>query len=87
MSRRTYWGESPFWRLIPPPLCVLSQGSSCADEGRGTLTLLNDGQLLGISGSGTGTFTFYDTAGHSVLVLKAALKDGNHYYLEMMQMK
>jgi hypothetical protein len=55
--------------------------------GTGTLTILNDGQVLGTSDSGSGTFTLHDTAGHSVLVLEAALNDGNHYYLEMTQMK
>src|SRR6478672_9580453 len=32
MSRRVYWGNSLFWRLIPPPLCVLSRESSCTGE-------------------------------------------------------
>ena len=31
-SRKACWDNSPFWRLIPPPLCVLSRGNSCAGE-------------------------------------------------------
>jgi hypothetical protein len=54
--------------------------------GTGTLTILN-GQAFGTTGSGTGTFTLHEKAGSSVLVLEAALNDGNHYYLEMTQMK
>jgi hypothetical protein len=55
--------------------------------GTGTLTILNDGQVSGTSGNGSGIFTLHDKAAASVLVLEAALNDGNHYYLEMTQMK
>jgi hypothetical protein len=54
--------------------------------GTGTLTIL-DGRAHGKTGSGTGTVTLHDKAGKSVLVLEAALNDGNHYYLEMTPMK
>ena len=54
--------------------------------GTGMLTILN-GQVSGTSGSGTGTMTLHDKAGTSVLVLEAALNDGNHYYVEMTKMK
>jgi len=54
--------------------------------GTGMLTILN-GQVSGTSGSGTGTMTLHDRAGTSVLVLDAALNDGNHYYVEMTRMK
>jgi hypothetical protein len=54
--------------------------------GTGTLTILN-GQVSGTSGRGTGTITLHNKAGTSVLVLEAALNDGNHYYVEMTQMK
>jgi len=54
--------------------------------GTGVLTILN-GQVSGTSGSGTGTMTLHNKAGTSVLVLDAALNDGNHYYVEMTQMK
>lgn len=54
--------------------------------GTGTLTIL-DGKVFGKSGSGTGTFTLHDKGGNFVLVLEAALNDGNHYYLEMTRMK
>ncbi len=54
--------------------------------GTGTLTILN-GQVIGKTGSGTGTFTLHDKGGNSVLVLEAALTDGNHYYLEMTPIK
>jgi hypothetical protein len=55
--------------------------------GTGTLIILDDGQLSGTSGSGSGTFTLHDKRGTSVLVLEVALNDGNHYYLEMTKMK
>jgi hypothetical protein len=54
--------------------------------GTGTLTIL-EGKLFGKTGSGTGTFTLHNKAGNLVLVLEAALNDGNHYYLEMTPMK
>ena len=54
--------------------------------GTGTLTIL-DGHVVGTSGSGTSTCTLHDKAGRSVLVVEAALNDGNHYYLEMTPMK
>lgn len=54
--------------------------------GTGTLTIL-EGKVFGKTGSGTGTFTLHDKAGNLVLVLEAALNDGNHYYLEMTPMK
>ena len=54
--------------------------------GTGTLTIL-DGKVFGKTGSGTGTFTLHDKAGNRMLVLEAALNDGNHYYLEMTPMK
>jgi hypothetical protein len=54
--------------------------------GTGALTIL-DGKMFGKTGSGTGTFTLHDKAGNFVLVLEAALNDGNHYYLEMTSMK
>ena len=49
--------------------------------GTGTLTILN-GQVSGTSARGTGTMTLHDKVGTSVLVLEAALNDGNHYYVE-----
>jgi len=54
--------------------------------GTGTLTIL-DGHVIGTSGSGTSTCTLHDKAGRSLLVVEAALNDGNHYYLEMTPMK
>jgi hypothetical protein len=54
--------------------------------GTGTLTIL-EGKVFGKTGSGTGTFTLHDKAGNLVLVLEAALNDGNHYFLEMTPMK
>src|SRR5215831_8448473 len=48
--------------------------------GTGTLTIL-DGHVVGTSGSDTSTVTLHDKAGRSVLVVEAALNDGNHDYL------
>jgi hypothetical protein len=41
--------------------------------------------MFGKVGTGSGTFTLHDKAGKPVLVVEAALDDGNHYYyyLEM----
>jgi hypothetical protein len=57
-----------------------------SDRGTGTLRIL-DGKMFGKTGSGIGTFTLHDKAGNFLLVLEAALNDGNHYYLEMTSMK
>ena len=54
--------------------------------GTGSLTIL-EGKVFGKTGSGTGTFTLHDKAGNRMLVLEAALNDGNHYYLEMTPIK
>ena len=54
--------------------------------GTGTLTIL-DGRAMGSTSSGTGTLTLHDKAGKAVLILEAALNDGNHYYIEMMPIK
>jgi hypothetical protein len=54
--------------------------------GTGTLTIMN-GQATGTTSSGIGTLTLHEKGGASVLVLEAALNDGNHYYVEMTQMK
>ena len=64
---------------------ISDRGSSIL-LGTGTLTIQN-GQVSGASGSGTGTMTLHNNAGTSVLVLEAALNDGNHYFVEMTQMK
>ena len=50
--------------------------------GTGTLHI-HDGEVFGKTGNGSATFTLHDKAGKSVLVVEAALNDGNHYYLEM----
>jgi len=50
--------------------------------GTGDLTL-SDGRAFGKSSSGTGTLTLYEKAGHPILVVEAALKDGGRYYIEM----
>lgn len=50
--------------------------------GTGTLHI-HDGEVFGKTGTGSGTFTLHDKAGKPVLVVEAALNDGNHYYLEM----
>ena len=54
--------------------------------GTGTLTIVN-GQATGTTGSGSGILTLHEKGGASVLVLEAALNDGNHYYVEMTHMK
>jgi len=65
--------------------CISDRGTGVL-LGTGTLTIL-EGKVFGKTGSGTGTFTLHDKAGNLVLVLEAALNDGNHYYLEMTPMK
>jgi len=50
--------------------------------GTGTLHI-HDGEVFGKTGTGSGTFTLHDKAGKPVLVVEAALNDGNHYYLEL----
>src|SRR5438445_13016803 len=54
--------------------------------GTGTLHI-HDGEVFGKSGTGSGTFTLHDKAGKPVLVVEAALNDGNHYYLELTPIK
>ena len=54
--------------------------------GTGTLTIMN-GQATGTTSTGIGTLTLHEKSGASVLVLEAALNDGNHYYVEMTQIK
>jgi len=50
--------------------------------GTGMLTI-SDGRAFGKSGRGSGTIALYGRAGRPVIVLIAALNDGNHYYVEM----
>jgi len=50
--------------------------------GTGTLTI-QDGRAIAKSSAGTGILTFHDQAGNPVLVVEVALKDNNHYFLEM----
>ncbi len=50
--------------------------------GAGTLTLI-EGHLFGKTSRGKGTFTLHDRSGKGVLVVEAALNDGNHYYVEL----
>jgi hypothetical protein len=44
---------------------------------------IQDGIVFGRSSAGTGMFTLHDSAGKRVLVVDAALNDGNHYFVEM----
>ena len=50
--------------------------------GTGTLNI-QDGRAIAKSSAGTGILTFHDQAGNPVLVVEVALKDNNHYFLEM----
>ena len=51
--------------------------------GTGMFTI-SDGRAFGKGGGGSGTITLYGRAGRpNVMVLIAALNDGNHYYVEM----
>ena len=44
---------------------------------------IQDCIVFGRSSAGTGMFTLHDHAGKRVLVVDAALNDGNHYFIEM----
>ena len=50
--------------------------------GTGMLTI-SDGRAFGKGGHGSGTITLYGRSGRPVIVVIAALNDGNHYYIEM----
>ena len=54
--------------------------------GTGTFTPI-EGKLFGKTSTGTGTLTLHDKAGNPILVVEVALNDGNHYYLEMTQLR